>query len=205
MKLTSETKLFLGIIIFTLAIIGGAMAIFSQPAKPMLKTDLVLSSSPIRGNPKAAHYLVEFSDFQCPACKAFAGTVDQIMQKNPDKLMEVYRFFPLPQHPEGVNSARAAAAAQKQGKFWEMGKLLFENQDSLGPTIYASLAAELKLDSAKFAKDMTSDEVKSQVQNDVDYGSRIVIEATPTFFLDGVKLTINNPADLEKAITDAIK
>jgi protein-disulfide isomerase len=205
MKLTSETKLFLGIIVFTVIAIFGAMAIFSQPPKPLPKNELVTPNSPTRGNKNASHYLVEFSDFQCPACKAFSGEVETLAQKYPETLYIVYRYFPLPQHPEGHNAAMAAAAAQVQGKFWEMEKLLFQNQETLAPSSYASFAAELKLNPDKFTQSMDDAALKNAIQNDVNYGDKIGIDATPTFYLDGVKLTLNNPEDLTKAVASKVK
>jgi protein-disulfide isomerase len=205
MKLTSETKLFLGIIIFTVVAIFGAMAIFSQPPKPLPKNELVMPNSPTQGNKNASHYLVEFSDFQCPACKAFAGEVEILAKKYPQNLLIVYRYFPLPQHPEGRNAAMAAAAAQVQGKFWEMGNLLFQNQETLAPSSYASFAAELKLNPDKFTQSMNDEALKNAIQTDINYGDKIGIDATPTFYLDGVKLTLNNPEDLAKVVANAVK
>jgi protein-disulfide isomerase len=205
MKLTSETKLFMGMIGATLVIIALAMLFFAQPAKPISKTDLVIPSAPMRGNANAPHYLVEFSDFQCPACKAFAGEVDIINRKYGKNLLEVYRYYPLPQHPEGRNAAQAAAAANVQGKFWEMDALLFANQDNLAPALYASLAAQLKLNPDEFAKSMNDQNLKNIIQKDVDAGDQLGINATPTFYLDGQKLDLNNPGDLSAAVEKILR
>jgi protein-disulfide isomerase len=204
MNLTSETKLFLGVFAFTAVLIIGAIVIFSKPPKPILKSELVTPSAYTRGNKDAADYLVEFSDFQCPACKAFSGEVGKLGDKYPDKLLIVYRNFPLPQHEFSKTAAMVAEAAGQQNKFWEMEKLLFDNQESFSDEKFASLAAELKLDMTKFNSALNDGKIKDKIQADVDYGNRIGINATPTFYLNGIKLELNTPTDLTAAVEKAI-
>jgi protein-disulfide isomerase len=205
MQLTSETKLFLGVIGFTVILIIGAIVIFSRPAKPLVKTDLITITAYTRGNQTAAHYLVEFSDFQCPACKAFSSEVEKINQKYSDKLLIVYRNFPLPQHELSRSAAVVADAAGQQGKFWEMEKLLFENQESLSVEKFASLAGELNLDMTKYNEALNDQKIKDKIQADVDYGNQIGIDATPTFYLDGIKLSLNLPSDLTREVEKIVK
>src|SRR3989344_9671208 len=120
-------------LVATFAIIGMAAWAFTRPEKPVSvsKETLVPADAHKKGNPDAAVYLVEFSDFQCPACAAFAPTVQEIIEKHKDKLLVSYRHFPLDQHPYAVEAAIAAEAAAQQGKFWGMADLLFTNQTRL--------------------------------------------------------------------------
>jgi protein-disulfide isomerase len=205
MHLTSETKLFIGVIIGTIVLIIGAIVIFSRPVKPLEKADLIPTTAPVKGNQNAPHFLVEFSDFQCPACKAFSSSVKTLSTKYPDKLLIAYRYFPLPQHAYAKKSAYAAESAHAQGKFWEIEELLFENQESLSDELVASLAAQLKLDIPAFQKSLTNQKVIDLVQSDLDYGNRIGIDATPTFYLDGIKLSLLDPQDLISQVENALK
>jgi len=205
MKLTGETKFFLGIIIFTLFIVAIASITLSQPQKPLPKDQLVSSDASYRGPKDSANYLVEFSDFQCPACKAFSDEVDKLAIVYQDKLLIVFRHFPLPQHLESKRAAQIAESAGAQGKFWEMGKKLFENQSDLSEYRYASISSELDIDWKKIQEDLKSAKYLPKIETDVAYGNRIGIRATPTFYLNGIKLTVNTPEDLTKQVSKLLE
>lgn len=195
MNLTSESKFFLAIIVVTLVVVVAAIGFFSQPAKTLSTERLISQGTYTKGPATASARLVEFSDFQCPACKAYEPVVDELLKTNQDNIYFAYRHFPLPQHTFGEPAARAAEAAGKQGKFWEMYALLFARQDDFSDTIWATLAGELKLDLAQFQKDMASKDVTDKVNRDRADGVSLGINATPTFFLNGVKLA---PMSLEE-------
>ena len=209
----SETKLFLGIIIGTIAIVGIGIAILSKPA-PVVKVDqsiLVRVDSNKIASSSATVTLVEFSDFQCPACGVYYPMVLQVIKDFTGKMNFVYRNFPLTDlHPNAQPAAYAAEAAGLQGKYWEMHDALFTKQNDWSASttpldIFAQYAMTLGLNADQFKKDMDSDTVKKKVAEDVADGNTIGINATPTFFLDGVKL--DNPAtlaDFETAIKTAI-
>lgn len=208
MKLTGESKVFLGILVATIAIIGVAVFFFSKPTpppKPLSREELVAADSFTIGNATAAAFLVEFSDFQCPACRAFAPTVEGILTQHKDNLLFVYRHFPLPQHQYAKTAAMVAEAAGVQGKFWEMGKLLFANQDRFPTTPWASLADELKLDLTKFDKSINSEILKSKIDRDEAKATQLGLSSTPSFFLNGVLLDIANPNDLKAAVEEAVQ
>jgi len=145
MKLTSESKFFIGIIAVTAFIVITAVILLSQPQKPIAKEELIPASALTRGNKDAKTWLVEFSDFQCPACKAFTIVVDELAAKYPDTLFIAYRHFPLPQHSLAQKAAIAAEAAAAQGKFWDMKKLLFADQNTLSDAKFTELGEQLKL------------------------------------------------------------
>jgi protein-disulfide isomerase len=205
MKLTGETKFFLGIVALTIAIIIIAIPIFTKPAPILSRSDLLPDYVHTQGNKDAKVFLVEFSDFQCPACRTAKPIVDEILSKYKDKIVFGYRYFPLDQHPFGQKSAEAAEIAAQSGKFWEMGNLLFDNQDILSDETIASLAAQLGLDKNSFAKDMTDHKYKDRVAKDRDYGVQIGISATPTFYLNGQKVDLSTYADLSTAVANALK
>lgn len=213
MKLTSESKLFLAVFGITALIIALAVIIMSRPAKPLPQSELILSTTPVRGNPNASVWLVEFSDFQCPACKVFAQVVDELANKYPDKLFVAYRFFPLNQHPYSKLTARAAQLAGKEN-FWEMGKILIDNQEAIATSSSQNQARETIINLAQlisssplsdsYALNLSGEQGNDIINADLQYGSKIGINATPTFYLNGVKLELANVADLKTKVEEAI-
>lgn len=155
--------------------------------------------------------LLEYSDFQCPACASYAPLVHAVAEKFPETLKVAYRYFPLTAiHPNAMISAQAAEAARLQGKFWEMHDQLFTHQTDWASSenpldIFQAYAQTLELDTDRFLSDIQSDAVIDAVKNDEALGMQANIPGTPSFFLNGKKL--DNPQSLEefeKVITDAI-
>ncbi|MCL4363887.1 DsbA family protein [Patescibacteria group bacterium] len=146
--------------------------------------------------------LIEYSDIQCPACKAFHDLFQTFeASSSPDfaitkKVTLVFRHFPLYQiHQNAFNAAYAAEAASIQGKFWEFTNILYNRQSQwselANPSDYfLGVAKELKLNVDKFKTDMNSQSVKDRVQSDLDEGNKLGINATPTFFLNGKKVDV---------------
>ncbi|MBI5448828.1 thioredoxin domain-containing protein [Candidatus Gottesmanbacteria bacterium] len=205
MKFTSETKLFVGILVATIAIIVFAMMVLTKPTPTLSRDELVPPGAATKGNPTAKAYLVEFSDFQCPACLAVQPTVNGVTAQYKNQLVFVYRHFPLDQHPFGQKAAQAAEAAAAQGKFWEMADLLFTDQAKFSDALFPQLAQSLNLDLVKFTKDMEDSTIKQKIANDRAYGIRIGVNATPTFFLNGKKLNLTSFDDLKNAVAEAVK
>lgn len=207
-----ETKLFLGIIAATIVLVVGAVYLFSKPAKPQKanNTLLVHDDSPKLTKPGAVVTLVEFSDYQCPACGAYFPLVKQLTTEFSDSMTFVYRHFPLSQHKNAPLAAYAAEAAGLQGKYWEMHDKLFQNQKDWSDSgnardIFIGYAKDLKLDVSQFTKDLDNNDIKNKIDRDVNDGNALGINATPTFFLEGEKLT--NPgsvAEFESLIKAAI-
>jgi protein-disulfide isomerase len=197
-----ETKLFLGIIIGTIAIVGVGIAMLSRPAV-VTKVDsslLIRADSNKISTSSATVTLVEFSDFQCPACGAYYPVVSQVIKDFKDSMTFVYRNFPLTDlHPNAQIAAQAAEAAGMQGKYWEMHDLLFTKQSdwsasSSARDIFAQYAQSLGITVDQFKKDIDSDTVKNKITEDINDGKSLGINGTPTFFLNGLKL--DNPATL---------
>lgn len=208
MKLTGESKLFLGIFAVTIAIIGLAAWAFTRPARIVTipKETLIPQTAHTKGKNGATVYLVEFSDFQCPACAAFAPTVQTLTETYKDRLLFAYRHYPLPKHPFAKTAAYAAEAAALQGKFWEAEKVLFENQNTFSDEFFKSKFTKLlELNESKYAKDMTEGIVKQTVDRDAAAAQLLNLPGTPSFFLNGVLLTnLYGPEDLVKAVETAV-
>lgn len=205
MKLTNESKLFLGIIAISVVLIGIASVVLTKPAPALTVAEVMPKGAFTRGNPSAKVSLVEFSDFQCPACLAVKPTLDAVLSKHKDTLIFSYRHFPLDQHPFARKAAQTAEAAGAQGKFWEMYDLLFANQDKFSDTMFSDLAKQLSLDMEKFEKDMKSSELTNRVANDQADGTRFGVNSTPTFFLNGKKLNLSSFDDLTREVDAAVK
>lgn len=162
-------------------------------------------------NVNAKVTLIEYSDFQCPACGAYYPVVKQL-EKDFPALNVVYRHFPLPQHGNARVAAQAAEAAGAQGKFWEMHDLLFDNQtfwsEEKNPAgIFEAYAQKLGLNLDKFRTDANGQAAKTKINADVQSGDK-EITGTPTFFLNNQK--IQNPQGydefrsiIEKAISNS--
>jgi protein-disulfide isomerase len=138
------------------------------------------------GNINAAITLVEYGDFQCPYCRRAHPLVKRLLNERGDKLNFVFRNFPLRKiHPLAHISAVTAEAAGRQGKFWEMHDLIFENQHKLSENYLLSLVDDVGLDLAEFAEDSKSEKILGKIERDFESGIRSGVNGTPTFFLNG--------------------
>ncbi len=154
-----------------------------------------------RGNPDAKLVLVEYSDFQCPACAVYFPVVEQLLKDYPDKVLFAYRHFPLTQIHKNANlAAYAAEASGKQGKFWEMYEKVFQSQKLWSDAgnakqIFLGYAKDMFLDETEFLQDLESNVVKEKVFKDYQTGLQYQVGGTPSFFLNGKR--IKNPAGYE--------
>lgn len=188
------------------------VAVVNQPSSSSTATTSniklpPITSSDIADGPKnAPAQLVEYADFECPSCKAYYPLVKQLQSDFKGKLLFVYRYFPLANiHPNAINSADAAEAANKQGKFWEMHDKLFDTQDTWATSndarnIFKSYAQQLGLNMDQFTKDFddpaTEKLVTNAMQADLDMG----LNGTPTFFLNGKQIALPNGYDAFKQL-----
>ncbi|MEA1929709.1 MAG: thioredoxin domain-containing protein [Patescibacteria group bacterium] len=148
-----------------------------------------------RGPEDASVVLVEFSDFQCPACAFYAPWTKQLTEDFPEDLAVVYRHFPLSSiYINAEWAARATEAAGLQDSFWEMHDLLFDRQGDWAERLDAKnlfieyAASLLGLNATKFKQDMNNNEAKRLVLADRQSGVQSGVRGTPTFFLNGVLL-----------------
>ncbi len=177
---------------------------------PVSKDQLITTTSHNRGNPEAKVNLVEWGDYQCPACAAAFPIVEQLLAvyKDNPQVNFVFRNFPLPQHQFAPIAAEAAEAAGAQGKYWEMYELLYKNQDtwvnSTDPlSIFVGYAATLKLDVNRFKTEVQQNKYNKVITDDQQQGLSLSINSTPTFFLNGTRLVGIQSFDDFKARVDA--
>lgn len=149
--------------------------------------NLDVSGSASKGPEGAPVVIVEFADFECPACAAARPVVEDVFEQHPGQVRLVFKHFPLGMHPNAEKAARAAVAAQKQNKFWELYGLMFENQTALSPDNVEKLAEKAGLDLARFRQDRDSEAVADAVAKDRKQGEALSLDSTPTLFINGRK------------------
>jgi protein-disulfide isomerase len=141
----------------------------------------------VRG-PSAAPLIVEYGDYECPYSRRAFREIERIESRRDGGVRFAFRHFPLTEiHPHALAAAAAAEAAALEDRFWEMGELLFHNQQSLENDDLRRYAAELELDLGRFEENRAGAGVLARVQRDVDSGRASgEIQGTPTLFIDGV-------------------
>lgn len=177
----------------------------SETAPPVVTADMHKLSTAEDGKVT----LVEFLDFECEACGAAFPVVKQILAEYEGRLTYVVRDFP--NHNNSVLAASAAYAAGEQGKYWEMYDLLFERQTTWAErqdsqaAVFLGFAEELGLDMAKFQTDLESGRYVDRIARDFDDARRLGVDATPTFYINGVKFVGVLPYDeFKRRIDQAI-
>jgi protein-disulfide isomerase len=145
---------------------------------------LTSHDSPLRGSPMAAVTIFEFSDFQCPHCKMAAPYLKEIVEESNGKVKMFFKQYPLPMHPKAREAAKAAVAADKQGKFWEMHDLLFKNQDELQTANLDDYAEKVGLDMKRFKSDMQSTEAEKKIEADLAEGHAVGVDSTPSIYIN---------------------
>ena len=149
------------------------------------EVELPIDHAPVRGAPMAPVTIIEFSDFECPHCRAAAPMLHRLVQEFSGRVKLAFLHYPLDGHENAGPAARAAVAAGNQGKFWEMHDLLFENQRALGPEDLESYAERLELDMARFRRDFAAEETQQRVDADKAAGRSVDVQGTPTLFVNG--------------------
>jgi protein-disulfide isomerase len=201
------TKQFWAIIAIIVVIFGGILAFHGNktPAGGGTPTNHV------EGSTSTGVTLVEYGDYECPYCGEYFSTVKQVAAAYNNEIQFQFRNLPLTQvHPNAFAGARAAEAAALQGKFWQMHDLLYENQSSwaeasgnVEPTL-TTYAQELGLNVTQFKSDFASQKVDDLINADVAAFNKTGQEmATPTFFLDGKKVTPANTVSAFETLINA--
>lgn len=196
----------IGIIVVLL--IGGSVW-YSNSVSGKYNEGVDISASHVKGDSDAVVTLVEYSDFQCPACAAAQPIVKDVLNEFGDSIRFEYKHFPLPMHPLALPAAKAAEAAGQQGKFFEFHDMLFEKQktwsNSPNPTaLFVQYAEELDLDVQKFRQHLNASLLSDRIESDRKEGYEMGITGTPTFFLNGEKMEITSFNDFYEQIARAV-
>jgi protein-disulfide isomerase len=176
--------------------------LLAEPVQPAQTINIEGAAS--RGDVNARATLVEFTDFECPACAAMQPVLEEVLKTFGDRVRFVVRNYPLSKHPHARKAAEAAAAAQAQGKFFEYTSLLFKRQSALDLASLKKYASELGLDRTRFDAELDSDKYAAVVRHDMDDALTYGVEGTPTIFINGVVLKELTAAGLHAAIDRAL-
>jgi protein-disulfide isomerase len=167
---------------------------------PAMAKSIPIDGSPTRGPDDAPVTVVELADFECPHCRDAVAVIDAVLAAHPDKVRFVYKSYTLPFHTRGEPAARAAFAAGMQGKFWEMEHLLFERQQHLEEADLERYARMLGLDVPKWKTDMDATAVKDRIANDHRLGEDLKVKGTPTIYINGRELAVEQDESLEERV-----
>ncbi|CAI3796948.1 DsbA family protein [Pseudarthrobacter sp. MM222] len=184
------------------------------PAAPLAAADAQLireDSHRVTSPATEKAQLVEFLDFECESCRAAEPLVAELQKEYGDRITFVHRYFPLPGHRNSVPSAVAVEAAAQQGKYEEMAAKLFETQPKWGEkqdsqaALFRTFAQELALDMDRYDAAVADQATKDRISKDVADGRALGVTGTPTFYLDGKKLTLNTEAQFRQLLDEAAR
>jgi len=176
--------------------------LITEPTAPVL--NISVDDDPSRGDANAPVTLVEFTDFQCPACAAMQPVLEEVLKSYGNKVRFVVRDFPLAQHENARKAAEAANAANAQGKFFEYAELLFKRQKALDVASLKKYATEIGLNRPKFDAALDSGTYQEEVKHDIEDGEMYGVGSTPTIFINGLQLTVLSADGLREAIDRAL-
>ena len=193
--------------IIAVVLFGGAI-VYSKNANEKNNQGVTVVDH-IKGNPNASVTLVEYSDFQCPACASFQPVVNELMAQYGENLKFEYKHFPLPIHNFAQQAAVATEAASQQEKFFEFHDALFSKQEewstSATPQVFFSqYAEELGMDVDKFKAHQNSSVLRDAVRADLNEARELGLTGTPTFFLNGERMQFETFEEFIRQIALAI-
>ncbi len=213
--MSTEIKLVIGIIILSIGVTFlGLKLAYKSPAEATLaitSATMTAPDAPTLVGASSTVSIVEFADFECPACAAMHPIFKEYLKEEGSKVTFVYRNFPI--HANADRFAVAALAAGKQGKFWEMHDMMFENQDSWAELsfdkqmeTFAGYAKKLGLDMTKYSADLNDPVLAEIVKKDKADAIAMGINATPTIIVNNNRVIVGgkNLADLKKIVDEEI-
>ena len=139
--------------------------------------------------------IVEYSDFECPACAAYYPILNQLVTEYPEEVALIYRHFPLPQHASAELTAAFSEAAGRQGKFWEMHNIMFDNQSAWtissaadNEALFKTYAGQIGLNLAQLEADLADPTILAHIRAEYQSGAASGVDATPSFFVNGERV-----------------
>ena len=175
-----------------------------MPTKEELEcSTLLLPIQPddhVQGPPEALYTLVEYGDYECPACGRLFTTIRGLCSRFGDELRLVFRHYPLSGiHPHAQQAAEAAEAAGAQGHFWEMHDLLFAHQNAQKTSDLKRYAEQLSLDTRRFRDELKRRVYEGRVREDFRRGVANGVYGTPGLFINGIRYS--GELDLDSLLT----
>ena len=178
----------------------------SEGPTPVENWEQYVVSGRIIGKPDAPLKIVEFADFQCPACRALHILLSRLRKERPDDFAISYHYVPLPYHAQAYPAARAAECAVEQGRFEEYHDGLFAHFDSLSQAVFVKIARDVHIpDLQQFEWCLASKDSVARINSDRKVAlERLHIRGTPTTLVNGQMYTFApTVGDLQRMIDDA--
>jgi protein-disulfide isomerase len=157
---------------------------------------------PRLGEAKPRVLIVEFADFECGHCASVSPMLEKLVKHFKGKVAVVFKTYPLAEKGSRVIAAQAALAAARQGKFWEMVRLLFEDNDTHTVAGAEKLARQLRLNVDSFRAAMKDGALLKQIERSKIEGVRLGVSGTPALFFNGKRYRL--PLD-EKHLFDRVE
>jgi protein-disulfide isomerase len=211
-----KTKKLFALFVIVLVVAGliGSIIPFSPLAQTPSSQQVgeipaVVADDWMRGSSQPAATVVEYADFQCPACASYHGLLKRLEQDLGGRVSFVFRHYPLTQiHGNALLASYAAEAAGAQGKFWQMHDMLYENQrvwseSANARTLFIDYARGLGLDSARFEADLSNSSIADKVTRQQSGGTLAGVDSTPSFFLNGKRFANPSSYDELKSIVES--
>ncbi len=147
-------------------------------------------SDKVKGSKSAPIKIIEYADFQCPACAKGAQYIKNFMMTNPNKIQLEFKYYPLPMHQHAFMSSRYAECASRQGMFWEFHDLVFERQDQWkelmnSMSAFDGISKEIGLDTAQLNACLNDQKVDQIIEQNKASGSQQGVKSTPSYFING--------------------
>ncbi|MBV1911102.1 MAG: DsbA family protein [Kangiellaceae bacterium] len=161
------------------------------------RVEIAINGAPVLGPKNAPITIIEYSDFQCPFCTRAEVTVKQLLKNYPGKIKVVYKQFPLSFHQDAFKAAEASLCANEQSDeyFWELHDHMLANPRKLTAGALVEKASSMGLNKTQFEQCVKSSKYASKVNQDIDEGQRLGVEATPMFYINGI--TVRGAQPLE--------
>ena len=173
---------------------------------PAFVEDISIDNDPWKGTEDAAVTIVEFADYECPACAQAEVIISAILREFEGQVLFVYKDLPLEHiHPYAFKAAEAANCAGEQDKYWEMHDLLFANQASFHDDAISQFADALELDREQFDQCLTTGKYVDEIAQDMEEAEEYEVSQTPTFFVNGWRLVGPDFNLLRTTITDQLE
>lgn len=209
-----------------IVLIIGALVVYSRLNNPAIDVGsinpngIVAASSQsgdiadhVFGNTDSKVILIEYGDFQCPSCGGAHPQIKAVTEEYKDRIAFIFRNFPLTSiHPNAKAAAGAVEAAGLQGKYWEMHNLVFESQQDWSSltgaernSAFVGYAESLGLDKDRFLSDLAAEQVNKKISFDLALGKKVGVEATPTFYLNGNKVSTDTASAIVQGSTTELK
>ncbi|HJS57428.1 MAG TPA: thioredoxin domain-containing protein [Vicinamibacteria bacterium] len=179
----------------------GAAKVSVSLAAPRVNIELP-ASTPAVGPADAPVTLVEFSDYQCPYCHRAQASVDEVLKRYAGRVRFVHQEYPLAQHPRAFAAAVAARCANEQGRFWDFHRSLMTEPGDFADADLKRRADQFGMDSAKLQACVASGRFDGDVNKAFSSGAAIGVNSTPTFFVNGRRLTGAVPFETLQTVID---